>query len=80
MDRSRDFKYDLIADELLGGDEVYKSPVAHTQEGGFGSVINIKPRRPREFDGFTESCSIKGISEDRSEAVTHQASFVLSDT
>ncbi|MEC8225075.1 MAG: TonB-dependent receptor plug domain-containing protein, partial [Pseudomonadota bacterium] len=31
---SRDFNYDLIAAELLGGVEVYKSPVAHTQEGG----------------------------------------------
>ncbi|MDI4652347.1 MULTISPECIES: TonB-dependent receptor [Pseudoalteromonas] len=77
---SRDFNYDLIAAELLGGVEVYKSPVAHTQEGGIGSVINIKTRRPMDFDGFTASGSIKGIYEDRTEDVTPQASFLLSDT
>ena len=77
---SRDFNYDLIASELLSGVEVYKSPVARTQEGGIGSVINIKTRRPLDFDGFTLSASIKGIYEDRVEEVDPQASFLISDT
>ncbi|ALS98685.1 TonB-dependent receptor [Lacimicrobium alkaliphilum] len=77
---SRDFNFDLIASELLGGVEVYKSPVANTQEGGIGSVINIKTRRPLDFDGFTFSASAEGIYEDRTEKVTPQASFLVSDT
>ena len=77
---SRDFNYDLIAAELLGGVEVYKSPVAHTQEGGIGSVININTRRPLDFDGFTASASAKGIYEDRTQDFTPQASFLVSDT
>lgn len=77
---SRDFNYDLIASELLGGVEVYKSSVAHTQEGGIGSVINIKTRRPMDFDGFTAAASVKGIYEDRVKDVTPQASFLVSNT
>ena len=77
---SRNFNYDLIAAELLGGVEVYKSSVAQTQEGGIGSVINIKTRRPLEFDGFTLSASAKGIYEDRTKDTTPQASFLISDT
>lgn len=77
---SRDFNYDLIASELLGGVEVYKSSVAHTQEGGIGSVINIKTRRPMDFDGFAAAASVKGIYEDRVKDVTPQASFLISDT
>lgn len=77
---SRDFNYDLIASELLGGVEVYKSSVAKSQEGGIGSVINIKTRRPMDFDGFTISGTVKGIYEDRTEEATPQASFLVSDT
>ncbi|GGD69769.1 TonB-dependent receptor [Lacimicrobium alkaliphilum] len=77
---SRDFNFDLIASELLGGVEVYKSPVAKTQEGGIGSVINIKTRRPLDFDGLTFSASAEGIYEDRTKEVTPQASFLVSNT
>lgn len=77
---SRNFNYDLIASELLSGVDVYKSPVARTQEGGIGSVINIKTRRPLDFDGFTLSGSVKGIYEDRVQEIDPQASFLISDT
>lgn len=77
---SRDFNYDLIASELLGGIEVFKSSSAKNQEGGIGSVINIKTRRPMDFDGFTLASSIKGNYEDRTEEVTPQASFLVSNT
>ncbi|WP_206483439.1 TonB-dependent receptor [Thalassotalea sp. G2M2-11] len=76
---SRDFNYDLIAAELLGGVEVYKSSVSQTQEGGIGSVININTRRPLDFDGFTLSASAKGIYEDRTKDTTPQASFLVSN-
>ena len=77
---SRNFNYDLIAAELLSSVEVYKSPVANTQEGGIGSVINIKTRRPLDLDGFTLTGSVKGIYEDRVEEIDPQASFLISDT
>ena len=77
---SRDFNYDLIAAELLKGVEVYKSPVAKTQEGGIGSVINIQTRRPLDFSGLTLSGSVKGIYEDRTEDMNPQASFLVSNT
>jgi len=79
-DSSRDFNYDLIAAELLGGVEVYKSSIAKTQEGGIGAVINIKTRRPMDFDGFTAAASVKAIYEDRTKDTTPQASFLISDT
>lgn len=77
---SRDFNYDLIAAELLKGVEVYKSPVAKTQEGGIGSVINIRTRRPLDFSGLRVSGSVKGIYEDRTEDMNPQASFLVSNT
>ncbi|HEY8569466.1 TonB-dependent receptor [Microbulbifer sp.] len=77
---SRDFNYDLIAAELLKGVEVYKSPVAQTQEGGIGSVINIRTRRPMDFAGPVVQGSVKGIYEDRTEEMNPQASFLLSNT
>ncbi|MCW8124970.1 TonB-dependent receptor [Microbulbifer halophilus] len=77
---SRDFNYDLIAAELLKGVEVYKSPVAKTQEGGIGSVINIRTRRPLDFSGLKVSGSVKGIYEDRTEDMNPQASFLVSNT
>ncbi|MDP5210599.1 TonB-dependent receptor [Microbulbifer sp. 2205BS26-8] len=77
---SRDFNYDLIAAELLKGVEVYKSPVAKTQEGGIGSVVNIQTRRPLDFSGLTVSGSVKGIYEDRTEEMNPQASFLVSNT
>ncbi|WP_428819079.1 TonB-dependent receptor [Microbulbifer sp. MCCC 1A16149] len=77
---SRDFNYDLIASELLKGVEVYKSPVAKTQEGGIGSVINIRTRRPMDFAGPVMQASMKGIYEDRTEEMNPQASFLVSNT
>ncbi|WP_066966714.1 TonB-dependent receptor [Microbulbifer sp. Q7] len=77
---SRDFNYDLIAAELLKGVEVYKSPVAETQEGGIGSVINIRTRRPMDFPGLVMQGSLKGIYEDRTQDMNPQASFLVSNT
>ncbi len=77
---SRDFNYDLIAAELLKGVEVYKSPVAKTQEGGIGSVINIRTRRPMDFPGAVFQASAKGIYEDRTQDINPQASFLVSNT
>ncbi|WP_193165127.1 TonB-dependent receptor [Microbulbifer hainanensis] len=79
-DSSRNFNFDLIASELLKGVEVYKSPVAKTQEGGIGSVINIQTRRPMDFPGLVAQASVKGIYEDRTKDTNPQASFLVSDT
>ncbi|MDP2560749.1 TonB-dependent receptor [Psychrobium sp. 1_MG-2023] len=77
---SRNFNYDLIASELLGSVEVYKSPVSKNVEGGIGSVINIKTRRPLDLDGFTLSGSAKAIYGDLTEDYNPSASFLVSDT
>ncbi|MDP4490102.1 TonB-dependent receptor [Pseudoalteromonas piscicida] len=77
---SRDFNFDLIAPEMVQALEVYKSPQAQTQEGGIGSVINIKTRRPLDMDGFTLAGSAKAIYEERTGDTNPQASFLISDT
>ncbi|MFY8326903.1 TonB-dependent receptor [Pseudoalteromonas sp. ZZD1] len=77
---SRNFNFDLIAPEIVQSLEVYKSPQSKTQEGGIGSVINIKTRKPLDLDGFTLSGSAKGIYEERTGDTNPQASFLISDT
>ncbi|WKE65883.1 TonB-dependent receptor [Gallaecimonas kandeliae] len=79
-DSSRNFNYDLIAAELVSGVEVAKSPLAIYPEGGIGSVVDIKTRRPLDFDGFTLSGSAKTIYEERTGDYSPQASFLISDT
>ena len=76
----RNFNYDLIASELVGGVQVLKTPVASGHEGSIGAVVNVDTRKPFDFDGFKFSSSIKADYDPRVEKATPQVSFLVSNT
>ena len=61
----RNFNYDLIASELVGGVQVLKTPVASGHEGSIGAVVNVDTRKPFDFDGFKLNSSIKADYDPR---------------
>ncbi|GAA6139708.1 TonB-dependent receptor [Arenicella sp. 4NH20-0111] len=49
-----------IPSQLLSGATVYKSPTADLVSGGITGVVNLKTRRPLDFDeGFTSAGSVE---------------------
>ena len=76
----RTFNFDVIASELVGGLQVYKSPLAELPEGGIGSVVNIDTRRPLDLNGFSFAASAKAEYETNSKKTSPSGSFLISDT
>jgi len=75
----RDFNYDVIASELVGGIQVHKTQQAHLPEGGIGAVINIDTRKPLDL-GKAVSVSLEADYNERSESTNPKASLIISDT
>ena len=75
----REFSFDLLSAELIGGADVYKSAVASVPDGGIGATINIRTPRPLELGSFKAIVSGKGLYEELSEEVTPQGFALLSD-
>lgn len=48
-----------IPSELLGGVEVYKTPVASMVEGGMGGVVNLKTREALDLDDLLFAANVK---------------------
>nr|WP_246586801.1 TonB-dependent receptor [Stakelama flava] len=46
-----------VPSELLAGIDVYKNPSAELIEGGIGGLVNLRTRKPFDFDGFKLSAS-----------------------
>ncbi len=44
--QSRGFNYDILASELVGSIDVYKSPSADLDEGSIGGLVIVKTRKP----------------------------------
>lgn len=68
----REFSFDLYPAELISGAEVYKSGVAHLQEGGIGATINLHTARPLDMSGDTYLLTTKGLYDDNSGEATPQ--------
>ncbi|WP_076408873.1 TonB-dependent receptor [Shewanella sp. UCD-KL12] len=75
----RDFNYDLIAAELIGGVQVNKTQQASLPEGGIGAIINIDTLKPLNV-GSKIAGSIEGYYNERAGEVDPQASFLISET
>lgn len=60
------FGFDQVAAELMSGADVYKSSNASLQEGGIGSLINLRTARPFDTQGSRAIVSAKGTYEDLS--------------
>ncbi len=76
---NRDFNYDLIASELVGGIQVNKTQRASLPEGGIGAVINIDTLKPLDI-GNVISGSLEAYQNERQGDVSPQASFLISKT
>src|SRR5690606_33607866 len=64
---TRTFNYSLLAPELVGKVEVFKSPEARLEEGSIGGTVNISTRKPLDMP---ENISITGrVSYTRNERV-----------
>jgi iron complex outermembrane recepter protein len=64
---------------LVAGIEVYKSTSADMIEGGVGGLVNVKLRRPFDFDGAKFAVSAKGTYNDQSEKTDPNLSALASN-
>lgn len=77
--QGREFSFDVVAAELVGGVQLHKSPLANIQEGAIGATVNIQTRRPLDFeDQFVALGSAKGIYEQLAEEITPTVSGLFS--
>jgi iron complex outermembrane receptor protein len=55
----RDSSLEGIPSELLGGLDVFKSPIASQLEGGLGGVVNLRTRSPFDFNETTIAGNVR---------------------
>ncbi len=68
-----------VPSELLAGIDVYKNPSADLIEGGIGGLINLRTRKPFDFDGFKASASASVNYYDLYGKSKPQANLLLSN-
>ena len=54
------FNFELLASEMVGKVDVYKSPQADLEEGGLGGTVVVHTRRPLDMESGTFAGSIEG--------------------
>ncbi|PCD03115.1 TonB-dependent receptor [Sphingomonas spermidinifaciens] len=59
--------------------EVYKSGTANLIEGGIGGQINVRGRRPFDFNGFELSGSLNGVSWEQSGELSWNGNLLVSN-
>ncbi|WBQ15185.1 TonB-dependent receptor [Sphingobium yanoikuyae] len=75
----RNLSLEDVPSELLAGVDVYKNPSADLIEGGIGGLINLRTRKPFDFDGFKASASVSNNYYDLYDKSQPQANLLLSD-
>lgn len=73
----RTFNYSLLAPQIVGKVEVYKSPEAHIDEGSIGGTVIVSTRKPLDLDGTTISGQIGYLYNDRVEGGDPQGSLMF---
>ncbi|PXA89769.1 TonB-dependent receptor, partial [Nostoc sp. 3335mG] len=58
--------------------EVYKSSTANLIEGGIGGQVNVRGRRPFDFNGLEISGSLNGVSWEQSGQLTWNGNLLVS--
>ena len=76
---TRSLNFEFIPSELLAGIDVYKSPTADQVEGGLGGLINVRTRRPFDFEGFTAQAAVLDNRGDLAKQSRPQISALVSD-
>ncbi|MDC2889548.1 hypothetical protein PN838_13150 [Psychrosphaera sp. G1-22] len=54
----RNFNFEMLASEMVGGLEVYKSPQADIEEGALGGTVIVNTRKPLEMESGTIAGSV----------------------
>jgi iron complex outermembrane receptor protein len=65
---NREFNIEGAIPGMIAGIDVYKNPSAEHIEGGIGGVVNIRTRRPLDFEGMTISAAANARYNDLSES------------
>ncbi|WP_374453414.1 TonB-dependent receptor [Phenylobacterium sp.] len=63
----RTFNYALLAPQIVGRVDIYKSPEARIDEGSIGGTVNVVTRRPLDMKPMLAAASIGYLYNDRSE-------------
>lgn len=63
----RTFNYALLAPQIVGRVEVFKSPESRIDEGSIGGTVDVITRRPLDLDATTLSGALTYLYNDRSE-------------
>jgi iron complex outermembrane recepter protein len=74
----RTFNYALLAPQLVGRVDVYKSPEPRIDEGSIGGTVNVMTRQPLDLKPFTVAGSLSYLYNDRSEKGDVQGSALVS--
>jgi len=59
--------------------EVFKSPTANLVEGGIGGQVNVRGRRPFDFNGFEMSGSLNGVDWDQADKLSWNGNLLVSN-
>ena len=59
--------------------EVYKSGTANQIEGGIAGEVNVRGRKPFDFQGFELSGSLNGVLSQQSEKIAPNGNLLISD-
>jgi iron complex outermembrane receptor protein len=74
----RTFNYALLAPQIVGRVDVYKSPEARIDEGSIGGTVIVNTRRPLDLKSPTIAGSIGYLFNDRSEEGDLQGALMAS--
>jgi iron complex outermembrane receptor protein len=74
----RTFNYALLAPQLVGRVDVYKSPEARIDEGSIGGTVNVVTRKPLDLKPLTFAGTLGYLYNDRSEKGDVQGSALFS--
>ena len=78
--QSRGFNYDILASELVGSIDVYKSPSADLDEGSIGGLVIVKTRKPFQLKPFVAQVSAEATYSELPKKTDPQFSGLLSWT
>ncbi len=75
---SRSFNYSLLASEIIGNAQVYKTPQANIDEGSIGGTVIVNTRRPLDLPANTLTGSVSYGYNDRADKGKPNASLLYS--
>lgn len=73
----RTFNYSLLAPQLVGRVEVFKSPEAHIDEGSIGGTVIVHTRKPLDLEKTTIAGHLGYLYNDRIKDGDPQASLLV---